>query len=407
MRDGGRSTGVVLVDGDELTAPRRASRPCTRSWRSCSCSTGDELPDDFVDDIERWNTRSGTVKINLAVDRLPEFTAKPGFDPEVHGGTIVLARSRSTRWSAPSRTPSPAGPPRGRSPTSASRRCSTARWRPRASTSCRCSRSGCPTSGRRQAACTPSSTPTPTGSWPRSRRSRRASPSSILHRQVIGPYEMEHEYGLVGGNIFHGELSPNQLFHLRPAPGYADFRTPIRGLYQAGSATHGGGGVTGIPALQAVRQIEHDERGGRLRRRFRGRRPTDRHAASGAGPRPAGDGRPRPAFGPGQIHDPAFQQGEQLPGLRVAARTPSTGSGLKARSRQSRQLVGDVVHAEMWAWAAPGSEVNPGRWVDFRVAGDTETRPNAPSGHGRRTLATLRACPPATRSIAPPPILTG
>jgi len=86
---------------------------------------------------------------------------------------------------------------------------------------------------------------------------------------VIGPYEMEHTYGLVGGNIFHGELSPNQLFHLRPAAGWADFRTPVRGLYQAGSATHGGGGVTGIPALNAVRQVERDERRGRFRRRTR------------------------------------------------------------------------------------------------------------------------------------------
>jgi phytoene dehydrogenase-like protein len=83
---------------------------------------------------------------------------------------------------------------------------------------------------------------------------------SILHRQVIGPYEMEHEYGLIGGNIFHGELSPDQMFHMRPAPGYADFRTPIDGLYQASSATHGGGGVTGIPGLHATRQIMRDRR---------------------------------------------------------------------------------------------------------------------------------------------------
>ncbi len=76
---------------------------------------------------------------------------------------------------------------------------------------------------------------------------------------------MEHEYGLVGGNIFHGELSPDQLFHMRPAPGYADFRTPIPGLYQAGSATHGGGGVTGIPAMNVVRQIARDERARRFR----------------------------------------------------------------------------------------------------------------------------------------------
>ena len=50
---------------------------------------------------------------------------------------------------------------------------------------------------------------------------------SVIHRQVIGPWDMEHEYGLIGGNIFHGELTPDQLFHMRPAPGYADFTTPI------------------------------------------------------------------------------------------------------------------------------------------------------------------------------------
>ena len=71
---------------------------------------------------------------------------------------------------------------------------------------------------------------------------------------------MEHEYGLIGGNIFHGELSPDQLFHMRPAPGYADFTTPIDGLYQCSSATHGGGGVTGIPALLCTRRILADDR---------------------------------------------------------------------------------------------------------------------------------------------------
>jgi phytoene dehydrogenase-like protein len=81
---------------------------------------------------------------------------------------------------------------------------------------------------------------------------------SIIARQVLGPNELQTEYGLVGGNIFHGELSPGQMFHCRPAAGYADLRTPIRGLYQAGSATHGGGGVTGIPGRNVVRQILAD-----------------------------------------------------------------------------------------------------------------------------------------------------
>ena len=87
---------------------------------------------------------------------------------------------------------------------------------------------------------------------------------SVLHRQVIGPREMERDWGLVGGNIFHGELSAEQLFHMRPAPGYADYRTPIRGLYQCSSATHAGGGVCGIPAYNAVRQIHRDRRRRRL-----------------------------------------------------------------------------------------------------------------------------------------------
>ena len=77
--------------------------------------------------------------------------------------------------------------------------------------------------------------------------------ASILHRDVVGPHEMEHEYGLIGGNIFHGELSVDQLFHMRPAPGYADYRTPVAGLYNASSATHAGGGVCGIPGWQAAR----------------------------------------------------------------------------------------------------------------------------------------------------------
>jgi phytoene dehydrogenase-like protein len=102
--------------------------------------------------------------------------------------------------------------------------------------------------------------------------------ASVLHRQVIGPHRMQEEYGLVGGNIFHGELSLGQMFHARPAAGYADLRTPVRGLYQAGSATHGGGGVTGIPGRNVVRQVLADRRAERWRRRAG--RPAGRPAAA-------------------------------------------------------------------------------------------------------------------------------
>jgi phytoene dehydrogenase-like protein len=90
--------------------------------------------------------------------------------------------------------------------------------------------------------------------------------NSVLHRQVIGPRQMQDEYALIGGNIFHGELTLGQMFHGRPAAGYADLRTPIRGLYQAGSATHGGGGVTGIPGRNVVHQVLADRRYARWRR---------------------------------------------------------------------------------------------------------------------------------------------
>lgn len=83
---------------------------------------------------------------------------------------------------------------------------------------------------------------------------------SVIARQVLGPHDMEQEWGLIGGNIFHGELSADQLFHMRPAPGYADYRTPIAGLYQCSSATHGGGGVCGIPAYNCVREIRNDRK---------------------------------------------------------------------------------------------------------------------------------------------------
>jgi phytoene dehydrogenase-like protein len=194
--------------------------------------------------------------VNLAVDRLPEFRGKPGFDPEVHGGTIVLADSLDDLEGAfqdavsgrPAALPfadicipsvfDPTLAPPGKHVISM-----FTQWVPH-------TYAEAPHTAELEAYADRVIA-----------RVEQVAPgftSSILHRQVIGPHRMASEYGLVGGNIFHGELSANQLFHMRPAPGYADYRTPIRGLYQAGSATHGGGGVTAIPALQVVRQIAAD-----------------------------------------------------------------------------------------------------------------------------------------------------
>jgi phytoene dehydrogenase-like protein len=263
VRDG-RVRGVTLESGEEIRADIvvAATHPKITFLEHIDRN---DLPDDFVTRMEAWRSRSGTVKVNVAVDRLPEFSAKPGFDPEVHGGTIVLAESLDDIEGAfqdavagrPASLPfadicipsvfDPTLAPEGKHVVSM-----FTQWVPHTFAN-ESDRAALDSYADRVIARLDAVAPGFT--------------DSILHRQVIGPYEMEHEYGLVGGNIFHGELSPDQMFHMRPAPGYADFRTPIAGLYQASSATHGGGGVTGIPGLHATRQIMRDKR--RPRRRSR------------------------------------------------------------------------------------------------------------------------------------------
>ncbi|MFQ5951042.1 MAG: phytoene desaturase family protein [Candidatus Geothermarchaeales archaeon] len=81
---------------------------------------------------------------------------------------------------------------------------------------------------------------------------------AIIHRQVVSPLDLEREYALSGGNIFHGEITPDQMLSLRPVPGWSDYRTPIRNLYLCGSGTHPGGGVLGLPGYNAAHVIISD-----------------------------------------------------------------------------------------------------------------------------------------------------
>jgi len=253
----GAVTGVVLADGTEISAPTviTTTHPQVSFLKLVDRA---ELPEDFVADIERYRSRSGTVKINVALDRLPEFTSKPGFDPQVHGGTIVLSESldeveRSFQEAAagqPSTLPfadicipsvfDPTLAPEGKHVMSMFTQWVPHTWNDephRAELDAYADRLFA-----RMEAVAPGFT------------------SSVLHRQVLGPWDIENEYGLVGGNIFHGELTMGQMFHARPAAGYADLRTPIAGLYQAGSGTHGGGGVTGVPGRNVVHQLLADRR---------------------------------------------------------------------------------------------------------------------------------------------------
>ena len=83
-------------------------------------------------------------------------------------------------------------------------------------------------------------------------------PGCVLTRQVLTPLDLERTYGLTEGNIFHGDLSLEQLFFMRPVAGWARYRTPVDGLYLCGAGAHPGGGVTGAPGHNAARQVLRD-----------------------------------------------------------------------------------------------------------------------------------------------------
>jgi phytoene dehydrogenase-like protein len=217
-----------------------------------------DLPDEFVRDIERYKTRSGTVKINALMSELPDFRFAPGTHQQRHHtGTIDL--------------------------------CHSMRYIERAFQDAHLDGRG--STAPYVDGCIPSTLDTgltPEGlhyfsmftqyvphEWSNAPHREELEAyadrvidgftelapnfkSAVIDRQVLGPYDIEQDLGMIGGNIFHGELSLDQLFHLRPASGYADFRTPIRGLYNASSGTHGGGGVNGIPGFQAFRQAKKD-----------------------------------------------------------------------------------------------------------------------------------------------------
>jgi phytoene dehydrogenase-like protein len=264
----GAVRGVVTSSGEDLRAPLviTACHPKITFLRQIDRA---DLPDAFVRDIEHWKTRSGTVKINLALSHMPAFRDDPdGEDPEIAGASIMIAPN--------------------------------IRYLERAFEE---ARGGEAASAPFSETCIPSyydTTLAPEGmhvmsmftqwvphTWAMERNQDQLEAyadrlvdihddfmpgfkDAIVGRQVIGPWQMEHEWGLIGGNIFHGELSSDQLFHMRPAPGYADYRTPIHGLYQASSATHAGGGVTGLPGHHVVREIVRDRKRNRFRRRAPG-----------------------------------------------------------------------------------------------------------------------------------------
>jgi phytoene dehydrogenase-like protein len=252
---GDRATGVVLEDGEEIAASLVLASTDVRRTFLDLLEPG-LLDPDFEDEVRRFKFRGSSGKVNLAVDRLPEFTCLPGegehlrgaisFSPSTDEMEQAYDDAKYGRWSRrpyvdmiiPTMVDPSMAPP-----------------------------------GKHVISCfvqyAPYHLAPELGSWDDNReafgdtvvdRIAEFAPGIrdiIVGRQVMTPLDIERATGLTEGNIFAGELTLEQLFFNRPVPGYARFRTPIRDLWLCGSSTHPGGGIMGangrLAALEVLR----------------------------------------------------------------------------------------------------------------------------------------------------------
>ncbi len=252
---GDRATGVVLEDGEEIDASIVLASTDVRLTFLDLVEPG-TLDPDFEDEVRRFKFRGSSGKVNLAVDRLPEFTCLPGegehlrgaisFSPSTDEMEQAYDDAKYGRWSRrpyvdmiiPTLVDPGMAPP-----------------------------------GKHVISCfvqyAPYHLAPELGSWDDNReafgdtvvdRIAEFAPNIrdiIIGRQVMTPLDIERATGLTEGNIFQGELTLEQLFFNRPVPGYARFRTPIRDLWLCGSSTHPGGGIMGangrLAALEVLR----------------------------------------------------------------------------------------------------------------------------------------------------------
>jgi len=252
-----RAAGIVLDDGKTIRAKYVAASVNPKLLYTRLVPAGALAPE-FLERIARWHNGSGTFRMNVALHALPSFTALPGPGDHLTAG-IILAPSlaymdrawldaRAHGWSRepvvevliPSTLDSSLAP-----------------------------------EGQHVASlfCQHVAPELPDGqSWDDHREAvadlmiatvDKYAPgfaASVIGRQVLSPLDLERQFGLLGGDIFHGALTLNQLFSARPMLGYADYRGPLKGLYHCGSGAHPGGGVTGAPGHNAARVILADHR---------------------------------------------------------------------------------------------------------------------------------------------------
>jgi phytoene dehydrogenase-like protein len=255
--EGQRAAGVILDNGETIRAKYVVSGVNPKLLYTRLVPSGALAPE-FLERISRWRNGSGTFRMNVALNALPSFTALPGAGDHLTAG-IILAPSlgymdrawqdaRSHGWSRepvvevliPSTLDDSLAP-----------------------------------EGQHVASlfCQHVAPELPDGkSWDDHREEvadlmiatvDKFAPgfaASVIGRQVLSPLDLERQFGLLGGDIFHGALTLNQLFSARPMLGHADYRGPLKGLYHCGSGAHPGGGVTGAPGHNAARTILGDHR---------------------------------------------------------------------------------------------------------------------------------------------------
>ena len=247
----GQAAGVILANGDELSAELAVSSVDPHLTFLKFIDEG-ELPAEFVEEIRRYKFRGSSGKVNLALDALPDFTCMPGPGAHLRGAISIspsvdymeraydqakygeFSRRPYIDMVIPTLTDPSVAPP-----------------------------------GKHIMSCFVQYAPykLKTGTWDDQREAfgdavidaiAEFAPNIrdiILHRQVLTPLDIERAFGLTEGNIFQGELTLEQLFFLRPAPGWAQYETPIRNLWMCGSATHPGGGIMGAPGRNAALRI--------------------------------------------------------------------------------------------------------------------------------------------------------
>ncbi|MQA99274.1 MAG: FAD-dependent oxidoreductase [Actinobacteria bacterium] len=255
--DDGKARSVRLADGTELSAPIVASGIHPQTTFLDLVGRG-HLPDDLVTEIEHLRTRSASAKVNFALSELPDYSGRPGRELGPQHPECIISPSLTyleRAWDAvkyghvSERPMIDAVIPTTKDDSIAPE-------------------------GKHIMTCFTQYVPySPAdGPWDGAKRDALADrvadtfeeyapgfKGSIEHRQVLTPFDLEERFGLLGGNIFHGEMALDQLLSFRPAPQVPAYSTPVKGLYLCGSGTHPGGGVMGIPGYNAARVIVRDK----------------------------------------------------------------------------------------------------------------------------------------------------